>query len=220
MIRPYLALLLICFGGHNSFANGDSPKADASINGIKSNQVGQNICGPRSVKTVLDYYGCPKNYSLHSLVKKIQWEHVNRGTSLLEISKTLEEHGIKNEPFSISRYSAINWKYPAIVHLQSDNIDSPGHYVVWLPNSNRKVCYFSDGLAGVRSLPTWEFTSLIKGGILVTWPEQETQLSTNNVAILNYDSIVLVIGFVTATLLLLVVLAIVTSVKTPEKSSK
>ena len=96
--------------------------------------VGDQICGPKCVCYLLDYYEKPED--IVSLIRELQWPDFRRGTSLKNLADALEKRGIFTSVLQVSPYSRIVHSEPVIVHFKPESEGDLGHFAVWLPSSN------------------------------------------------------------------------------------
>jgi len=89
----------------------------------------ETVCGPQSVKRVLEYYGC--NIDLTDLIYELQWPDVHAGSCLADIAKSLTNHHVYVRAVLVPAELPICWPHPVIVHFMHD---SGGHFAVLLPS--------------------------------------------------------------------------------------
>lgn len=124
------ALLALAVGGIGSTLLIASFESVSAFREHSSAQLNDLICGPRCVKSVLDYYNQPSD--LIELVREIQFPELEMGSTLENIEHALQIRGIHTCAVHIPYHSRLKWPYPVIVHLQTDN-DTMGHFVMWFP---------------------------------------------------------------------------------------
>ena len=117
--------------------------------------VGDQICGPKCVCYLLDYYEKPED--IVSLIRELQWPDFRRGTSLKNLADALEKRGIFTSVLQVSPYSRIVHSEPVIVHFKPESEGDLGHFAVWLPSSNGKTVHYwnTDGKVSEVSERKW-----------------------------------------------------------------
>jgi ABC-type bacteriocin/lantibiotic exporter with double-glycine peptidase domain len=118
-------------------------------------------CGARCVRAILEHYG--KNEELRSLIDEIEGDR-RMGASLADIQAALQRRGIFTRALKMSRYSDLNWPYPAVIHLKGDN-EVLGHFVVQVASAPNLIWL---GLVGEKRFSSARLRSLRSGYVLLT----------------------------------------------------
>gem|GEM_PF-5637415 len=135
----------------------------------ESNAGGDFVCGPRCVRFLLDYFSRPKE-TLTELVQDMQWPEIEAGSSLAEIESALNARKIYTTAMKLSSDAVLAWEHPVIVHLEKGVDDSLGHFVVWLPGSDERVCNVWNGVTGVQTGQWKQLRTKMSGYVLLTSP--------------------------------------------------
>ncbi len=143
----------------------------ATVTGKESTQgeLNQIICGPRCVQYVLRHFGT--EVDLIDLVREMQWPLLTEGVSAASIVESLEKRGLHVKTIQVDPKSAVfEWKYPIILHLEPDNENSLGHFIVRMPESTGSHFVLYDGLAGFRVEARALFAKKMSGAALLISP--------------------------------------------------
>lgn len=124
--------------------------------------VPDEICGPRSVHSVLTLYG--HEDSLLQLVTEIQ--PAGSESSLHSLAHALSARGISSHALRIKSTSAVILSRPAIMHVTG--ADGRGHFIALEPTSSRGVFVIWDGLNGTYLATAQELDALSPDVILFT----------------------------------------------------
>lgn len=135
----------------------------------ENSNIGDQICGPKCVRYLLDYYEKPED--VVSLIREMQWPDIRHGTSLKDLADALEKRGIFTSALQVSPYSRIVHSEPVIVHLKPKSEGELGHFVVWLPSSSgRTVRYWNtDGKISEVNERKWRENGV--DAVLLTSPK-------------------------------------------------
>lgn len=121
------------------------------------------VCGPRAVQKVLREYGMDEE--LHVLIREIQSPVLQRGSSLAELKRCLEDRGIYTRAVRVQTGEYLDWKHPVLVHVPDNG--NLGHFCVWLPPNNGAPAHVWSGLARPAKDSAWEAGDTI---VLLTSP--------------------------------------------------
>ncbi len=127
------------------------------------------VCGPRCVQFILKQYG--KQVELHDLIQEIQWPHLEAGSNLADLQKSLNKRGIHTAAIQISSGAKLDWTEPVLVHLKPGISITPetlGHFVVWLPSSTSDIVHLWFGPKGIHQGSNNRFASIRSGAVLLT----------------------------------------------------
>jgi ABC-type bacteriocin/lantibiotic exporter with double-glycine peptidase domain len=172
IILEIFHFLFFVFNENLMFAdefNKSSPPKNVNI--IQDNPKNRNvICGPKCIGFILDYYGITDHPNIIVLMQELQGQNIYQGTTIMELSKYLNQKGIYTTPIGISNMADIHWEYPVLVHYKPLSPNELGHFVVWLPSSKRTMVRCWDGDRGEVDIPISEWHKLRSGSILLTSP--------------------------------------------------
>ena len=144
-----------------------------------------SICGSRCLVFVCDHYRIP-HPPLPEIVFAVQGTHVANGSSLQQLADYLGQRGLHTHALAISKAAALKWPHPIIVHLHGKSGEM-GHFAVWLPESTRTRAVIWDGLAGRKTLASWELSDAVDAGVLLTSPVSITNPESS--VVLNSDAL-------------------------------
>lgn len=110
---------------------------------------GDLVCGPRCVQYVLAHYG--RDADLMSLVREMQWPHLEAGSSVGSVERALSDRGIEVASIADIAAKDLTWPTPVIVHLRDVTNHQVGHFAVLLQNDGKNVRLWM-GMEGVVEL--------------------------------------------------------------------
>ena len=126
---------------------------------------GDFVCGPRCVQYVLRNYGVQSR--LVDLVREIQWPAIEDGATLDSLERAFNSRSISTCAITIAPGCQLNWPYPVIVHLKETD-GQLGHFVVWLPTSQRSMADVWTGLDGIQRGSAFKLAAKMSGAVLLT----------------------------------------------------
>lgn len=141
---------------------------------------GDVVCGPRCVQYVLQHYGIESD--LIDLVKETQSDF-EAGASLAALDDALRRRGVFTATLKLSPNAVLQWPHPVLMHLTPET-EGIGHFVVWLPTSDRTQVQVWTGLAGIQTGSESRLAAKRSGVVLLTSPttiEQPTSASASTI---------------------------------------
>lgn len=149
---------------------GDDQEADDLETVNQERSIGDLICGPKCVQEVLRLYE-KEDEDIIRLVREIQWPEVRKGATLANVAQALEKRGIHTFAMDIFPSVRIVWNYPVIVHLNPKPGQEIGHYIVWLPESQKDTVKIWNMNAKVEQENERLWAKERSGAVLLTSPE-------------------------------------------------
>jgi ABC-type bacteriocin/lantibiotic exporter with double-glycine peptidase domain len=156
-----------------------------SENQNKEENTGDLICGPKCVKKILQWYK-KEDEDIIRLVREIQWPDVQKGASIGKIAQALEKRGIHTFAMKVKSSARIVWQYPVIIHIKPKKEQNIGHFVVWLPTSEKSVVSVYDGDFGIFEYNERQWSNERSGSVLLTSIEP-IKTPYNSVVFGGYD---------------------------------
>jgi len=127
--------------------------------------MGQDVLHTRCVQYVLAHYG--RDADLMSLVREMQWPHLEAGSSVGSVARALSDRGIEVAGLADIAAKELAWPTPAIVHLRDATNHPAGHFAVLLPNDGKNVRLWM-GMDGVVELSSSVFGERFSGVAVLT----------------------------------------------------
>jgi ABC-type bacteriocin/lantibiotic exporter with double-glycine peptidase domain len=130
---------------------------------------GDNVCGPRCVKFLLQWYH-KQDVPLIDLVREMQWPNIERGSSLEDIAHAINSRGISTLGCKVQDLEALNWEFPVVLYLDSATGAPLGHFVVMLPkdDSQPQQVFCALGSWAPKKIDISWLTNHYSGNLLLT----------------------------------------------------
>lgn len=145
---------------------------------------GDVVCGPRCLQYLLRHYGIETE--LMDLVKETQSDF-EEGATLDALNEALRRRGVHTAALRLPSTAVIRWPHPVLMHLKSDD-EGMGHYVIWLPTSERTQVHVWNGLAGIQTGSESRLAAKRSGVVLLTSQTEIEQPTMASVSTIRWDS--------------------------------